>query len=102
VHKIEQLNQLVDDAEELLIKLADVENPQIRELRERVDQGIRHTKAALLARGEEADGQVVDFAQAVDDYVRDYPWLALGVGMVVAGSLGLVVASTVRFKKSLW
>jgi ElaB/YqjD/DUF883 family membrane-anchored ribosome-binding protein len=84
----------VDD---LIRRVADVENPEIRKIRARVHASM------VAARGVAATGALEDgasqlrrpavpVADRTDDYLRDYPGPALGVALLVGLSLGLIVS----------
>jgi ElaB/YqjD/DUF883 family membrane-anchored ribosome-binding protein len=47
VDKAEKLDQLIDDAEELLTKLADAHDPDIQKLRDRVDEAVADARRCL-------------------------------------------------------
>ena len=93
-----KLDQLVDGAEELLTKLADAHDPRIQRLRDRVDEAIRDTRRSI-GNGDDVSVQLRDLARTVDDYVRDYPWLALGTGVLVAGTLAFLAGVTIGAKR---
>ncbi|MDP9011957.1 MAG: hypothetical protein M3O41_04725 [Pseudomonadota bacterium] len=94
-----KLDELIDGAEELLTKLADADNPEIQKLRNRVDHAIDDTRRALAQRGDEASIQLRDIANTIDDYIRDYPWLAVATGVLVAGAFGFIAGSIIGEKK---
>jgi len=95
VEKINKLDQLIDGAEELLTKLADAHNPDVQTLRDRVDRAIVDAKRAIAQQDDQASMQLRDIANTIDDYVRDYPWLAVATGVLVAGTVGFI-AGTVK------
>jgi ElaB/YqjD/DUF883 family membrane-anchored ribosome-binding protein len=94
-----KLDDLIDGAEELLIKLADAGNPEIQQLRDRVDHAIGDARRALALRGEQESVQLRDIANTIDDYVRDYPWLAVATGILVAGTIGFIAGTVIGEKK---
>ena len=90
-----KLAQLIDGAEELLTRLADAHDPRIQRLRDRVDDAIGDARRAF-----DQDGvRMRDILRTVDDYVRDYPWLALGTGVLVAGTVALLAGVTIGAKR---
>jgi ElaB/YqjD/DUF883 family membrane-anchored ribosome-binding protein len=97
VDKAGKLDELIDGAEDLLTKLADAHNPEIQYLRDRVDQAIRDARRHIARQGEAASPQLREIVNIIDDYVRDYPWLALATGMLVAGTVAYL-AGTARGK----
>jgi ElaB/YqjD/DUF883 family membrane-anchored ribosome-binding protein len=95
VEKANKLDQLIDGAEELLTKLADAHNPEVQKLRDRVDRAIVDAKRAIAQQDNQASMQLRDIVNTIDDYVRDYPWLAVATGILVAGAVGFI-AGTVK------
>ena len=87
----DQLRELVDKAEELLGSFGDDTSTGVRELRERVANTLRNSKARLG----DVTAQVNKFASETvsktDGYVRDNPWTAVGI----AAAAGIVVGALV-------
>jgi ElaB/YqjD/DUF883 family membrane-anchored ribosome-binding protein len=73
-------------------KLADAHDPNIQWLRDRVDQGVADAKRAL-AKNDDPSGRLREIAVAIDDYVRDYPWLAVLTGVAVAGTVAYLAGA---------
>jgi ElaB/YqjD/DUF883 family membrane-anchored ribosome-binding protein len=99
VNRDRKLDELVDGAEELLIKLADADSREIQGLRDRVDDAIGDARRVIAEGGEEVSVRVWDIARTVDDYVRDYPWLAVTTGILVAGAVGFIAGTTIGVSK---
>jgi ElaB/YqjD/DUF883 family membrane-anchored ribosome-binding protein len=99
VEKSIKLDQLIDGAEELLTKLADVHSPEIQTLRDRVDYAIGDARRAIAQQGQEASVKLRDIVNTIDDYIRDYPWLAVATGVMVAGTVGFLAGTTIGAKK---
>jgi len=99
VEKAGKLAQLIDDAEELLTKLADEHDPQIQKLRDRVDAAVNETRRALARQRDEASMQLRDIANTIDDYIRDYPWFAVATGILFAGTVAFLAGATVGSKR---
>jgi ElaB/YqjD/DUF883 family membrane-anchored ribosome-binding protein len=95
VERAAKLDELIDGAEELLIKLADARNPDIQVLRDRVDSAIGDARRTIAEQGEDASVRLRDIANSIDDYVRDYPWLAVATGILVAGAVGFIAGATI-------
>ena len=92
--KLDQLDQLIDGAEGLLIQLADAHDPNIQRLRDRVDHAIADVRRTF-SRQEDASVRVRDIAKSIDDTVRDYPWLAVLAGVLVAGTVSFIAGAAV-------
>ncbi len=99
MEKAQKLDQLIDDAEELLIKLADAHSPEIQKLRDRVDQAIGDARRAIERQNDDASVRLRDIAVTVDDYVHDYPWLAVATAVAVAGSVAFIAGATLGSKR---
>lgn len=94
-----KLDDLISGAEELLTRLADADNPEIQKLRDRVDHAIGDTRRAIARRDGAASIRLRDIAHTIDDYIRDYPWLAVATGVLVAGAFGFIAGSVTGEKK---
>src|SRR6202022_1167062 len=94
-----KLDELIDGAEELLIKLADAGNPEIQQLRDRVDHAIGDARRAIAERSDEDSVRLRDIANTIDDFIRDYPWLAVATGVLVAGTVGFIAGTVIGEKK---
>jgi ElaB/YqjD/DUF883 family membrane-anchored ribosome-binding protein len=100
MHKLDRLDELIDGAEELLIQLADAHDPNIQRLRDRVDHAIADATRTLSRQDDEASLRLRDIAITIDDYVRDYPWLAVLTGVVVAGAVAFIAGAAVGKRRS--
>jgi ElaB/YqjD/DUF883 family membrane-anchored ribosome-binding protein len=99
MHKLDRLDELIDGAEELLIQLADAHDPNIQRLRDRVDHAIADAARTLSRQDDEASLRLRDIANSIDDYVRDYPWLAVLTGVLVAGTVAFIAGAAVGNKR---
>ena len=98
--KLDRLDELIDGAEELLTKLADAHDPNIQRLRDRVDHAIADATRTLSRQDDEASLRLRDIANSIDDYVRDYPWLAVLTGVLVAGAVAFIAGGVVGKRSS--
>jgi ElaB/YqjD/DUF883 family membrane-anchored ribosome-binding protein len=94
-----KLNDLFDQTEKLLAKLADERGPEIQELRERLHRSMGQTRVALNRSPIRQHVKVRDVAASFNDYVQNYPWIALATGVLVASSIGIL--ATRATKRSL-
>lgn len=99
MEKAAKLDELIDGAEELLTKLADANNPQIQQLRERVDHAIGDARHTIAQQDDDVSVQLRDIANTIDDFIRDYPWLAVTTGILVAGTVGFIAGTVIGAKK---
>ncbi len=89
--RIDELDALIEGAEDLLIRLAGVHDPRIQQLRDRVDHAIGDARRALARPLDGTSVQIKDIVRTIDDYVRDYPWLAVTTGILAAGAVGFIL-----------
>jgi ElaB/YqjD/DUF883 family membrane-anchored ribosome-binding protein len=90
INKSQELQQLTDNVEDLLGRVADVQSPHLQELRTRVSQTIESAKSAVSRADTVALDALKNVAGSADDYVRENPWVAIGVIAGVAASLGFL------------
>jgi len=103
-----KLDDLFNQTEKLLAKLADEGAPEIQELRDRLDRSMAKTRNALNGKsprnGKQVRGgnpsretvKVRDVAASFNDYVRNYPWIALATGVLVASSIGILATNATK------
>ena len=98
--KSQELRQLTENVEDLLGKVADDQSPHVQELRDRVNQTIRSAKSAISRADTVALDALKNAASSADDYVRENPWVAIGVIAGVAASLGYLAGYMTAPQKS--
>ena len=87
-----QFHELFEGVEDLIKRIAEVESPEIQKIRAKA------RAALIVARSAVQDGAVHvgrtarRAAEATDDYLREYPWYALGVAALLGFGAGLVAA----------
>jgi ElaB/YqjD/DUF883 family membrane-anchored ribosome-binding protein len=96
--KAGKLDELIDGAEELLIKLSDTHNPEAQRLRDRVDYAIGDARRAIAKQSDQTPVRLRDIARSIDDYIRDYPWLAVATGVLAAGTVAFIAGAVLGRK----
>jgi ElaB/YqjD/DUF883 family membrane-anchored ribosome-binding protein len=91
-----KLNDLFNQTEKLLAKLADERGPEIQELRQRLDRSMEQTRVALKSKPPRDNVKVRDVAASFNDYVRNYPWVALATGVLVASTIGILATNATK------
>jgi ElaB/YqjD/DUF883 family membrane-anchored ribosome-binding protein len=95
------LEVLFDGVDDLIRRVADTENPEIRKIRAKVHAALVAAKNEFAAKSaveetatqlNQVRGQAVQVGRGADDPLRDYPAPALGVALLVGLGLGLVVS----------
>jgi ElaB/YqjD/DUF883 family membrane-anchored ribosome-binding protein len=92
----QKLDNLFDQTEKLLAKLADERGPEIQELRQRLDRSIEKTRMALRENPPPEHVKVRHVAASLNEYVHNYPWVALATGVLVASTIGILATSATR------
>jgi len=72
---MDELRNVIADAEELLRATADQAGPKVQEVRARAEESLRNAREHLQGAGRQLDAQV-----------RDNPWAAVGI----AAGIGLI------------
>jgi ElaB/YqjD/DUF883 family membrane-anchored ribosome-binding protein len=91
-----QLNDLLEQTDKLLTKLSEEYGPEVEELRVRLDKSMAQTREALKNDPPPEHVKVRHVAASFNDYVRNYPWLALATGVLVASTIGILSTSATR------
>jgi ElaB/YqjD/DUF883 family membrane-anchored ribosome-binding protein len=99
--KSQELQQLTGHVEGLMSKVANDQSPQLQELRSRVTNTIDSAKSALAKADSAAFDALKNAASSADDYVRENPWIAIGVIAGVAASLGFLAGYIAAPQRSL-
>ena len=93
----QKLDNLFNQTEKLLAKLADERGPEIQELRQRLGRSMEKTRIALREDPPPPEHvKVRHVAASLNDYVRNYPWVALATGVLVASTIGILATSATR------
>jgi ElaB/YqjD/DUF883 family membrane-anchored ribosome-binding protein len=91
-----QLHELLEQTDKLLAKLSDECGPEIEELRDRLGRSMAETRETLDNNPPPKHVKVRDVAASLNDYVRNYPWIALATGILVASTIGILSTSATR------
>ena len=88
---LQDLNQVVTDAESLLRATADQTSAGASELRARVQSTLDRAKSSLGDFQAAAVDRAKAAGKATDDYVHDNPWQSVGVAAGVGLLIGLLL-----------
>ena len=92
----EELRNVMRQAEKLVIALGEDREEALVQLRERVSVALAEGKKRLAEFEEHARRFKDTAGAAVDDYVRENPWTAVGVGAAIGLILGSWLAADSR------
>jgi ElaB/YqjD/DUF883 family membrane-anchored ribosome-binding protein len=99
--KTQELQQLTGHVEGLMSKVAGDQSPQLQELRSRVSETIDSARSAIAKADSAALDAIRNAASSADDYVRENPWIAIGVIAGVSASLGFLAGYMAAPQRSL-
>lgn len=89
---MQDLKLVISDAEELLRATASHAGDKAVAAREKINDSLRQAKVKLA----EAEDLVIDktrqTARVTDEYVRDHPWTAVGIGAGIGLIIGLLIS----------
>ena len=91
-----KLNDLFEQTEKLLDKLADERGPEIQGLREKLNRSMEQTRTALKSNPPRRRVKVRHVAASFNDYVQNYPWIALATGVLLASTIGILATSATK------
>ena len=86
-----EIKNLMADVEDLVSRVADVKDPDVARIRDKVQATLASTRDSLLSGAETVRRQARQVAATTDDYVRTSPWQALGIAAIAGVALGYVI-----------
>jgi len=89
---VRDFGEVLSEAEKLLKQAAKESGERASELRGQVEAKLQAAKAQLNDLQDDAAAKARVAARATDDYVRDNPWQAIGVGTAVGFLLGMLLS----------
>jgi ElaB/YqjD/DUF883 family membrane-anchored ribosome-binding protein len=89
---MEELHQMVADAEELLVSTANQTGDGAATARARIQKSLHLVKARLVTAETAVIERTRQAAKATDEYVHDNPWKAIGISACAGVIVGMLVA----------
>ena len=86
----DEWKRLVADVEDLVKKVAHVDDADIAEIRAKVEHTLAEAKTSAGAGIEAVREHAEDASEATDLYVRENPWAAIGIAAAVGIIIGFV------------
>lgn len=90
----QEVDKLIDEVENLMRRVGDAADPELRRLRTEVQGAIADTRRALSDRSGWAQRQAIrarEVFEASDRYVHEQPWQTVGIAAVT----GLLIGSLI-------
>lgn len=91
-HSHSELEKLVTDLRGLLANKELDTIPEIKMLRQRIDDGMTNVRDSAVRAAQEAARQAKDAALAADRYAHDEPWRVAGAALTVGALVGFLLA----------
>ena len=89
---MDQLRNVITDAEELLRATAAQAGEKVSAARERIQASLATAKVKLSDAERVLVDKTKDAAKATDEYVRENPWQAVGVAAAAGLVLGVLIS----------
>ena len=89
---VKDFTDVLSEADALLKQAAKESGDKASDLRAQVEAKLRTAKLRLQEMQDDAVDRARAAARATDDYVRDNPWQAIGIGAAIGFLVGLVIA----------
>ena len=87
-----ELEKLVSEMRTLMANKNLDSVPEIKALRDRLDEGMHKVRDAAIRAAQEAANQAKDAARAADRYAHDEPWRVAGAALAVGALVGFLLA----------
>jgi len=88
----EEIRNLIADVEDLIARLADLNDADVASMRAKVMDTVAAAKETLADSAETLKRQAQRAMNGADDYVHASPWIAVGVAALVGALAGALVA----------
>ncbi len=88
----EEWHRLVADVEDLVKKVANVDDEEIARIRAKVENTLAEARSSASAGVAAVRGRAEEASEATDAYVHDNPWAAIGIAAAVGIIIGFVAS----------
>ena len=88
----DEVHNLIADVEDLINRVGDAADPELRRLRAKVADAVNTAKKSIAEGVGQVQGQANQAIEAGDRYVRNQPWEAIGIAALAGLAVGFLVA----------
>jgi ElaB/YqjD/DUF883 family membrane-anchored ribosome-binding protein len=88
----DEVHNLIADVEDLIDRVGDAADPELRRLRAKVADAVNTAKKSIAEGVGQVQGQGNQALEAGDRYVRNQPWEAIGIAALAGLAVGFLVA----------
>ena len=85
-----ELEKLVSEMRTLMANKNLDSVPEIKALRDRLDEGMHNVRDAAIRAAQEAANQAKEAARVADRYAHDEPWRVAGAALAVGALIGFI------------
>lgn len=82
--------RLVADVEDLVKKVANVDDAEIAEIRSKIEQTLARAKSTAGEGAAAVRARAGEVSEATDEYVHENPWAAIGIAAAIGIVIGFV------------
>jgi ElaB/YqjD/DUF883 family membrane-anchored ribosome-binding protein len=87
-----EIKSLIADVEELVARIADLNDADVVRMRTKVMRAVDSAKEGLADGADTLRRQARNAMSGADEYVRESPWVAVGLAALVGAVVGILVA----------
>jgi ElaB/YqjD/DUF883 family membrane-anchored ribosome-binding protein len=87
-----QFHELFDGVEDLIKRIAELDSPEIQKIRAKARAALIVARSAVQDGAVHVGRKARQAAEVTDDYLREYPWYALGLIALLGFGAGLLAA----------
>ena len=85
-------HDLFDGVEDLIKRIAEIDSPDVQKIRAKARVALMAAKSAVQDGATHVGLKARRAAETTDDYLREYPWYALGLVTLIGFGAGALVA----------
>ena len=85
-----EINSFIENVEDLTHALKDVDTPEIARVKAKVKIALAAAKSALSDGAAQVRSQAREVSRTTDNYVRDNPWLVVGIAALIGMAVGIL------------
>ena len=89
---VQDLKAVVSDAEELLKATAQQTGEKIAVVRAKAEESLKAAKARIAQEGAAAADRAKVAAKKTDEFVKENPWQAVGIGALAGLVIGILIS----------
>jgi ElaB/YqjD/DUF883 family membrane-anchored ribosome-binding protein len=88
----EEVQNLISDVEDLVDRVGDAADPELRRLRAKVAAAVASTKSSIANGAEVVQRQARETFELGDRYVHNRPWEAIGIAALAGLAVGFLAS----------